>query len=309
MILYKVNKILGIRVDTFLFDFVNFNEKYFFHIVDYYKGEANRNQAIFSEMDRLEAVSLEIITGFQNNKTSFDNLKDWEVLEMVEEARAGIQMMFKVSKFLRSSIVLATYNNGIQNKDYMLKQGQYLEGVAWAELKSDDPNNDWTDISIDNNLNEESYTPRGLINLKLNYVNQGTVNDIKVVVDNITGENILGKDILQKLTFYDVGDNTDDLMVLEPRDTVIQASSILLNLSKNDNPEFWEDGIPSNLLGNTGTAFAYPIFFRELANIFSTDDTISSFQLNEIKLKSDVIFMEMEIMPILGDMILGELSL
>lgn len=302
----KINRIIGVDVDVFLGSVVNFVENRYAHVVDYYQGKALLNHTVFDELDKLLRIANIILTSFKINKTAFVNLWEWEILDIVEEANVKLQTMAKTSKYLRSSIMLATYNNGLQNEDYMLKQNQTLEGVSWSELKSNDPNNDWVDVAVQNDLREEEYTTSGLINLKVNYVKTGTVNDIKVVVDNIYGENILGADIQQLLVFDIV---EEDLIVLNNEDTVLQSAEILLNLSKNDNPEYWRDGIASNLLGNSIASFAYPILFRQLSQVFGTDDTFSTFQLGNLSVEKDGMKMQINIETILGEMVKKELAL
>lgn len=301
----RFERIAGIDVNQYLKDFAEFSERYVPKIFQFYRGELRLEDfKAFELLDELKIRVTNILTAYQLHQTIFVSLQDWDLMDIVESIKTKLITIEILSKYLRTSIVTAGYDTGLQNSEYMLKQNQTLRGVSWSVLKSDDPNNEWVDIALRNDLAEEEYTTGGGINLKVVYKNPGTINYVESVVDNITGENILGMDIFQLLTFED-----EDLITLGYWNTVRQSADILLNLGKNDNPEFWQDGIPSSLLGKSVISFAYPIFFRELSNVFAKDDTFRSFQIEDIEIKQDSIQMQLGIETILGEMIKANLSL
>jgi hypothetical protein len=299
----RFNKLTGIDIAQFVADFVDFTKSDVPNIMNFFRGFMRTPQDSFERMRLLMSKGQDISTGYNLHQSSFPNIMDWELMMTIEEIRQKLVNVSVLSKYLRSSIVLATYNNGIQESEYVQKQNQTLENISWSVLKSNNPNNDWVDVALSNDLREEDYTMRGGALLKISYKNHGTINWVKVVIDNIVDENILGKDIYQLLTFVD-----DDLQVLEPQDTVLQSAHILIGLKRGDNPEFLDQGVP-RLVGSNIAAFSYPILFRDLANMFAGDDTFSDFRLENLKVVQDNILMEFAIETILGNMIKGELSL
>lgn len=301
---YRRFKLLtGINVNKFMKEFVNFVANDVQKISDYFSGKIRTPQTSFTELERLLVMSRNILTGYNLHQGSFLSIMDWEVLDSIETIRQQLINVSVISKYLRSSIILATYNDGLQESEYIQKQNQTLENVSWDVLRSNNPNNDWVKLAIDNDLIEEDYTMRGGVSLSVTYRNPGTVNFVEVVVDNIVDENIMGKDIYQVLTFIN-----DDLQVLDPEGTTLQSANVLVSLKRGDNPEFWMQGLP-NLVGQSYAAFSYPLLFKAMVDVFATDDTFTNFRVESIRVVQDNIAMDLSIETLLGQMVKGELSL
>jgi len=108
-------------------------------------------------------------------------------------------------------------------------------------------------------------------------------------IDN--GLKSFGLDIKKKIEF-----SGDDLVVLSNKDTLLQSADILLSLKKGDNPQVPNLGIDQvSVLGNSKGSFLFPIIFRQIIEIFSTDDTFSSVEVGKISFQADAVFIEVTV--------------
>jgi len=102
---------------------------------------------------------------------------------------------------------------------------------------------------------------------------------------------VLGRDFANTISFED-----DDIKTLSPTDTFAQTIETLINVKKGDNPEFKTDGInPKFIVGSNVNNVTYPIIFRDLTNLFSTDDSIKSFSIVDINRTADSVEISFEV--------------
>lgn len=296
--------ITGVDLSSVLSDYLFFMDNYHGRIVDYYKGgtkiaDATSFQALKSLVLTVESINSDFIL----NKDSFFRYDHWELLDYIEGIRVNLMTISNVSKFLRSSIENGNFSQFIETK-YSLKQNQTLEDVSDYVVNSTDPINDWANIAFRNDLREEDYnTTTGKL-LSVVFDKSGGITDIKSVVDNINGENMYGLDIYNKITFED-----DDVKTLGYKDTMLQAVDILSKLRRGGNPEFRIQGLQTNLIvGRDSNSIAYPVIFRQLFNIFSTDDTIASFSITNVKIESDSLVLEAGITTKYGDFLQAKIK-
>jgi hypothetical protein len=105
------------------------------------------------------------------------------------------------------------------------------------------------------------------------------------VCDNIIGQAAYGKDISVSMAFV-----TDDLNVLNYKDTMLQSINTKINLKEGDVPEFPNYGINQSMsVGNAVGSFSFPMIFRKLSEVFATDDSISAFAFKDIKIEKDAV--------------------
>ena len=268
-------------------------------IVDYFSGKLKELPTVsftnfdflFSEIDKLFGI-------IQINNSSFSNFKWFLLIEEVEKIHNFLLTTNKISKWLRSSITSRSFS-AYTEIEVGLKQSQTLEALS-RDLGSRDSENDWVDIAFLNELEEENYTSEGGNILKANTSASIKKLNIKTIVDNLQGDKILGVDIYKKLT-YDITEQ--DLKVLSPKETYKQSINILITLKKGDNPEFSDQGRNEKLtVGSNINSIAYPILFRQMKEVFATDDTIKSFVVTDVNRKQDGLFIEYEVVSRRGDL-------
>lgn len=303
----RYKNVTGFDVDEFIQDFIEFNGTYKQNIVAFYSGVTQTPDSIsFDFMKELINRSTSILTLVSLNKDSFSNFSDWNMLELLEDIDLKLQTTNNISKFLRSAITSENYNPKPQLLK-SLKQFQSLEMLAGNELNSPNPQDDWADIAIKNNLKEEDYDYNSGNLLKVSFIQGGSLL-INSVVDNIdTGEKTYGLDIQKKIEF---DSDQNDIKILSYQDTKLQSIDTLVNLKKNDNPEFPDQGYSQALVvGSNIGSLAFPSLFRQLYNTFSTDDSFKSFSITNVKRDQDALFIEYEVQTRAGEIEKGNISI
>ena len=188
------------------------------------------------------------------------------------------------SRWLRSAII-GRYGNNIAIQR-VLKTRETFEDVA-SQLGLSQPQNDWFNIAKNNYVEEEDYdanTGGGMF--KINIKQEGNF-DIPNIVDNLSSQKILGKDIDVNFRF-----EGNDLATVEYDLAVRQAFNTMLNCLKGQIPEFPEYGLPNDMIGNSVNAIQYPTIFRNLLNMFQRDARWVEVNLIDLYRKEGSIFMK-----------------
>lgn len=262
---------IGYNVTNYLDNWYFWHTNNFPKLVGFYSGRLEEIEVDnFLNSTNLVKESEIITNNVIINKHLLLNLLDWDIFEYLENLKVELWVLSRMDKFLRSTKTNNSYSNSFDfNKT--LKPGQTLEHLAFETLNSNNYNNDWTEIALRNDLNEKSYDETGGNSLILSInLNTRTVK-INSVVDSIFGERVFGLDLDKNLSF-----DNDDLKVLSYKGTIFQSVSILSELIKGDVPEFLDLGRSGNV-GKNLKQFAINNISRELAEVFSSDDTLTNF--------------------------------
>ena len=297
-------RITSIDVQSLLLDFASFIQNQYPNITSYYSGTVRTPDAdSFFNLDSLIVRFHDLIDLISLNKNSFDNVQDWVLVEQLEQCQTKLSTISNISKYLRSSIVKGNFQSSVV-QDYPLQYNQTLENVS-EDLANQNQSEGWTDIAINNDLQEEDYSPEGGNLLKVVFNNSVQLSYMSSVVDNIIGKAAYGKDISAQISF--VG---DDLNVLEYVDTIKQSISIKINLKMGDIPQFPSYGIDQKMsVGSAIGSFSFPMIFRKLSDIFSTDDSISAFAFKDVKIVSDAAIIIYEVNTRYNQIINGEINI
>ncbi len=279
--------------------FILFFQNDYQNIVDYYSGSSKIvNSTSFSNLKILLSEIDKIFNLITLNKNRLNNYSHWEIIEQIEENHSRLLTIDNLPRWLRSTISKNNFNPNPE-VDVALKQNQTLEHISRNILGSENSNDDWLELALKNDLEEESYTSEGGLVLKANYNNDSQGFEIQTIVDTVQGEKILGIDLDKKITF---DSDENDLKVLSPRETFIQSVRILSNLKQGDNPENPDDGINDKLtIGSNVNAISFPILFKQLIALFSSDDTFSNFTIISIKREQDGVFLEFSVQSRLNE--------
>lgn len=254
-------------------------------IVDYYSGVIQTiSSTPFANFTALQQQNKDVFETFKEHSKQFNALKWWLLIEQIEEIDSRLKTLAKINKWARSSLTNVAYDPSIQ-VDYILQQNQTLENVAGDFMKSNNPNDDWVGIALDNDLREEDYSPEGGVDVKVKF--QRVNNGIKInsVVDIMQGKSVYGKDIDAILHFDPV---TNDVAVLGYDDTITQAVNILIRLKKKDNPNNPTAGLQGSLVAGTNRALLnFPAIVRQLGQTFGNDDSLKNFAVNNLSIDQD----------------------
>lgn len=294
-------------VEQFLVDYVNFADNHYNNIYTYYSGESDvRDSLSFDELKRLIGEQMKITDIFTSNSKSLTNYGYWILLEKIEDIGLQLGTTSNLSRWLRSSKISGDLYNTSLEREYTAIQGQSLEQIEQDVSSSTNSQGDWVDTALRNELAEEDYnvTEGGYL-LKISFKNRSSIF-LGSVVDNIDSiEKTYGLDINRVLLF-----ENDDLKVLSPKETILQAAEILSDLHRGDNPFHLNDGIDERIIiGSTIMGIAYPIVFRQLADTFGKDDTFASISIIDVTNDSDSVLIEFEVETRAGELLAQQVAI
>lgn len=287
--LENFERLTSFNLTSYLGNWADFVDSHYQNFVDYFKGSTNfLNQTstnkffeLIKQRDDLDALLI-------NYSESFDRMDYWNLLDYLDDVNGKISYMSSISKFLRTS-KFEGFNEDSLSIEYTTADYDTPETIASKD--STNPQDDWVDIYVKNNVLEKDYKAgeggqalrlgkRGLKNLFLN-----------TVVDNLFGDNLYGKDIYFEFIF-----ENDDIKVALPRDTFKQSAKILIELGKGDIPEYPRIGVSKDFqIGNNIGLVNLPFIVREYKDVFSTDDTMVNFFIEDIDVKGTSTFFKWEV--------------
>lgn len=270
-------------IERYIANAVSFFSFSYNKMVDFYSGKsATLDKGVFNELEILERQTQELFATYQSFGNRLANSKWWDLLEVIENIDSRLQTARNINKWSKSSLTNVGYDPSMQIS-YVMRPNQTVERIAQDVLQKNNPNDDWADVAIANNLREEDYTNKGGAQLRLSFANVNRGVNIQSVVDVMTDKNIYGKDIDRNFS-YDTTE--EDIKVLDADDTVYQSVLIMANLKQNDNPDYPADGLqPSVIAGSNRAALNFPIISRQLSSTFATDDSLKDFTIEFIGLE------------------------
>ena len=267
-------------------------------ILSYYNG-FEMNQESFSFLDSLKE-DIEVIEGLiDDNMNIFSVLDFWDMIEFFSDIQNSIFKIESLSKWLRSSRTDRFSQN--LKIDYIQKQNQNIEEIS-SHLGFTNQD-DWVDLSIQNQLEEEDYQNSGGKFLKAILPNNSTF-ELDNIVDTLSQENIFGKDLNKKVEFV-----SNDLRVLTGKESLNQTFSTTMSTIAGSIPEFPSDGVPDYIYGTNQNIIQYPVLFRSILSMLQKDKRFISFEILNIRKDQDSIFIDTESKSITGDTFIKELKI
>jgi LysM repeat protein len=228
---------------------------------------------------------------FEINRDKFSTLPFWDLLETLEDSLIYLFMIKSSDKFFRSSRSQVNFStNSVM--EYIQSYGETLEEIS---RKFGYGNN--YDLVLENLVIEEDYTINGGLNLKVRANNRESFFVDSVINSGLYGKSLYGKDLDKNLTFTEEG----DLKVLGNEETLLQAIEIYLNLKKGNCLQAPSLGIDFFLTsGLSLTSFQFPLIFRQIEDVFFTDDTFTNISITNTKIEEDNAYMDLDIYDLLG---------
>lgn len=276
----RVSNIVKINLQKFFEDYVMFITQGKQYITDYYIKNTTYPKSSFDALYSLKKESRIILDKISSNRDYLINFSDFEVVDQLETVIHCLEIIDNYSRWMRSSLFNGKFKQSAEI-DVILKQHQTLESFA-TEAGYVDKDQGAIDIALRNNLKEIHTTLDGGVIFRFNYYDNNKLL-LNSVIDNLNGDNLLGKDIKKKITF-----GVDDILTLEPSDTFAQSCEILISLLKGDNPEFPYVGFDKSTLINKSTINTMlPSYIRQLYSMVFQDDSISNFNVSNIYMNND----------------------
>lgn len=282
----SLSDILGIDIRQFLQDSVDFVNNYNQVLIDYLSNGEQYPRDAYITLDNLIARYDQIIKKIGTNRRQIEGLWNFQVIDRIEDMRSLMRIFENYSRWMRSSIVKGRFVNTAEIL-YVMKQNQTIESFArGAGYESGEAG--FLDLTMRNKISEREYDLNGGLTFKFSYQNDNSIT-LSSVVDNMTGDNLLGKDIAKKFQFID-----NDLLTLSPEDTFLQTCGIFVSLTKNTNPEFPLEGFNKETLTNKNVLNnMLPTFIRQMYSIVAKDDTVAAFSITNTSVEGDSLRIDM----------------
>ena len=285
----EFKNITGFDLEDFFRRFTDFITNRSQNIIDYYSGllgELDRDS--FGEYESLLEESNFVVNLFDLNMDRFQTVDFWQLMDLSDDVRIKLETIGNFSRFARSSVKKESFTQDVVVK-VPLREDETIEELV-SRLGSTDRDSDWVDVAISNSLEQEDYTNAGGIVLDINFRNNSRFF-VEGIIDNPDGDRIKGLDVDKRLEFVD-----NDLKVLGYDETLDQSLTILVNLRKNDNPEFPDYGLdPSLVIGSNLGSIGLPSIIRQIFQTFSTDDIVQSLQFVNTDIGMDNISLDVNI--------------
>lgn len=281
------------KMNLFLTDVYLFFEDNYNYFVSYYSGDLKslRDEDI-EKFNSIKNRFVELDTKIQDTK-GLNGLWDWEFVDFLDDLRESILKIPILWKYFKTERFGFRIRNGIQVQ-YVLPQGYTLERVSQEVIGSNNPQNDWVEISKGNFLKEKDYDHNGDVLLNLNIPNETGNVIINSIMDSAVGLKVLGRDIKRTIEFAN-----DDLVVLDYFETFKQTCEILSSLKKNSIPEFPDLGLNNIVATNVANkGLAMNQMFKQINRVYASDDSIESINFKNVDFDNSSVFIDYEITAI-----------
>ena len=200
----------------------------------------------------------------------------FDFLIRVEEARSYLRNIPSIPRIYRLS------RPSISNKYLIVNKS--LERFSEEVLGNREA---WVDLAVRNNTFETDYLS------EINITKERRSYTFTSVYDTIDTESVLGKDIGAS---FNIGN--DDIVVLSNKETFLQSARILGGLVRGGNPYLSNLGIDKSLLSAGSLPSVFNTIGRQFRESFTTDDSIASVTLTDLRLEENALYLDYEVMGI-----------
>jgi len=300
----RVGKVIRKDLNAYLNEYNDFIKTDYAKIYAYKKGDTkDKNSDAVKRFNDLLLESEKIEDAISNTDISLGRYDEWDLIESLDEIKIQLDKINVLDRILRvSTFTDGSSESAFQNDVTMSNQDTPESIVAKDRLNADD---EWVEVFLNNKISETDYRA----NVGGQYVKFGSINNENVflasVVDNLEGDKVYGKDIDNNFHFAD-----DDISVLSPDKTLVQAASVLLALIKGDVPEFPQLGKTPDLAVGGNAGLINIVFMKsDIVEIFSSDDTFTNILITDVKRDGDSLFVSVSIESFRNKLIEKDLKL
>lgn len=269
----EFDRVIGTDVVSYAIDVNIFESESLPKISAFFKGSGEFLDSIHvTRLNDLIEAGRVISRKLNQSSHLLQTLMMQDIASMIEDLILNIEYYSRIDKFSRATTRLPSTQKGVI-VNHTISRGT-LEEVSREQLGSNDFDNDWINIAKYNDLYEVDYDYNGGERIDIVYPISSVRGANNAVLDYMFRENLLGKDISKSIEFLG-----DDFVVLSPERTFVQSVEILSGLERGDIPEFPRLG-RSPFIGQEAAVFAYASIVRQLRQVFVSDATVSSLQVN-----------------------------
>lgn len=281
----KFKKLTNISIKDFYDNLLDFYDNYHDDILRYYtEYDFEYPSDAFFRYNSIYKQLEVIISKISLYKGNFETIEIWRIVDELDSIKQKLETIPVYPRIYQVGFYKKQNNDSDNYQTYIMGAHETIDSI------SRDYNQNPTDLVLINELTEEEWTEKGgkTIILKTNLDN-AIPNSIQeeVVFDVLLGKNLLGKDLPP---YFEINEEEEDLIVLTPEQTFLQAVETLFNLQMGQIPEYPNIGIDKSIYGECtkgNMGYTFPILLRQLNIALETDDTILNFQIENIELNSD----------------------
>ena len=281
----KFKNLTNISISDFYADVLDFYDNYHNDILSYYTDYNFKYPGdAFAKYNRVCKQLELIISKIVLYKGNFETVDIWSLMDQLDTIKQKLESIPSYPRIYRVGFYKKQVSEEQSYQTYMMGPHETIESVSKGY------NQNTTDLVLINELNEEKWTDAGgkQIILKTNLDDAiVTATQEEVVFDILLGKNLLGKDLPP---YFEIDEENEDLVVLTPEQTFLQAVETLFNLQMGQIPEYPTLGIDKTIYGECikgNTGYTFPVLLRQLNLSLETDDTILSFSIDNIELNED----------------------
>lgn len=295
----QFKKVTGYDIEKFFNDYTYFVENYYQNIINYYNG-ADIDQVSFNYLEYLKKETIKIESLIDQYNNTFNTTDFWTINNIFADIQTKLETCDNMGRWMRSARV-GRYSSTV-TIPHIQRQNETLEKINRDAGFSDVDS--WTDLSISNQVIEEDYTNKGGRLLNVRIPNNSNFN-LQNIVDNLTAENVYGKDLTCKIEIQSDG----GLTTLTGKDSLRQTFSTIMSTIKGSIPEFPNDGVPDYVYGSNKNIIQYPIIFRSLLSMIQKDKRFTGLELLDINKDQDSIFMSFQVSTITGETFVNNITI
>lgn len=249
----------------------------------YYSGKLDKAPSTTVKLlAKLQLETNTVLNLYRQYQVRFKTLLDWELLTIIEEFRTKLDTVANMPKYLRSARIGAGFTT-TPTATVVVPTTSTIEHVLRNAGGDPYAHDNWVVLATSQDIQEESYGPDAEpISVQIP-VGSARGFQLLSVLGYPAGAEAQGRDLNRRLTFVD-----DDLEALTPDATQLQSFDVLLNLRKEDIPEYANMGLDGIIGLNQATAtYRLPAIIRQLSDTFATDDTFVGVQITKLQIVAD----------------------
>lgn len=266
-------------------EYKSFMQNDFTYVSSYYRGDTpSINSLYISNLKSLINKNKILLQQFINFSSKLSNCGFWELQEYCQDLNDTLEKITKLPKYNRVSATKRGYQPYIQVEG-LIGGMKTIQDLA-QQINSDGINE--ISLILDNDLNESDWEIDKLSSIKA-FINNKSDVVVETILEEPIGEKIYGRDIARKIEI-----EQNDLKIEEYEANIEQKCNILLELNRQDIPEFPNFG-KNIFTGSNVSNYNYTELVKDLRSVFLQNDLFESVEITNVSFEQGNINVTCEI--------------
>lgn len=274
---------------AFLRKYADFMNGGYREIKRYFGGETvDVNNDSLVQLHELTLECRDVLAQFKNFANKFSTCGYWELMDYLDDLNTTMEQINKLPKFMRTSLTKRGYTPAVEVRA-TVGSGKTIDDVASAVKELNRDNTEWSNLMLQNDLDEADWSIDKLSGLNV-FINNRTQVVVTTIIDQPVGDRVYGSDIARKISFA-----ANDLAVAVRKDNIDQKCEILLELVQGDVPENMLFGKNPLFFGSNAPMLNYSEVVTDIVNTFMQNDLFASVNVTEMSFENGSVTMKVEI--------------